>query len=156
MSSSHNIGAVNMAHKVKIAPRLDLDHELGLDHFQTWLSQVRVAFELHSVTDGREKYLAAAASLSDGAAYYLWQRFADVPADEHFKNMEEHYEQYFVGSRGKASRLTELFVISHVRHSNNHVIKFHMHDYYPPVYFSILCNVPSSILIRFPDFVHVS
>ena len=72
-------GNVSMAEKVKLRVKLNLEHDLGYDHFQTWQSQLEMAFQLHDVADSKPRYLAAAANLDEQAAHYLWQRYSAVP-----------------------------------------------------------------------------
>lgn len=101
-----------MAAKVRVSVKLDLDHELGHDHFQTWLSQLEIAFLLHGVTDKKAQYLAAAANLGEGAAYYLWQRYPSMPTDaDPYDKIKHLFEEYFGGKRSVTSRLAALFAI---------------------------------------------
>jgi len=67
-----------MADKVKVSVRLDLDHELAYDHYQTWRSQLEIGFQLHGVTTEAKMYLAAAANLGENACHYLWQKYPSL------------------------------------------------------------------------------
>ena len=101
-----------MAEKVKISLKLDLDHELGADHFQTWLSQLEIAFALHGVDDSKKRYLAAAFNLGENAAHYLWQRYPAVPSgDTPYDDFKELFTEYFGGTKSDSSRLAALFAI---------------------------------------------
>lgn len=101
-----------MAGKVKVSVKLNLEHELGPDHFQTWLCQLKIAFELHGVTDKKQQYLAAATNLGEDAAHYLWQQYSAVPSgDDPFQLLIELFEEYFGGKRSKTSRLAALFAV---------------------------------------------
>jgi len=42
-----------MASKVKLSVRLDMDHEMGEDHYKMWRSQLEMAFLLHEVEDSK-------------------------------------------------------------------------------------------------------
>ena len=102
-----------MADKVKLEIKLNLDHELGADHYHTWLSQLEVSFALHSVTESKKKYLAAACNLSENAAHYLWQKYSQIPdGDQPLDNLKVLFDEYFLGTKGKAARLAEVFAIS--------------------------------------------
>ena len=101
-----------MASKVHVSVKLDLDHELGHDHYQTWRSQLEIAFELHGVTEKKKRYLAAAANLAENASYYLWQKFPTMPTgDDPFADLIELFDEYFGSQRSTDSRLAELFSI---------------------------------------------
>ena len=102
-----------MAEKVKISLKLDLDHELGADHFQTWLSQLEIAFALHGVTDSKKQYLAAAFNLGENAAHYLWQRYPQVPGGSTpYDDFKALFTEYFGGTKSDSARLAALFAIS--------------------------------------------
>ena len=58
-----------MADKVRVAVRLDVEHELGYDHYQTRRSQLEIGFQLHAVTLEKLQYLAAAANLWESAGH---------------------------------------------------------------------------------------
>ena len=101
-----------MASKVRVAIRLDLDHELGHDHYQTWRSQLELAFMLHKVEDKKEQYLASAANLGESASYYLWQKFPDIPeGDDPYAELVALFDEYFGSQRSTDARLAELFSI---------------------------------------------
>jgi len=102
-----------MASKVKLSVKLNLDHELGADHYETWLSQLRIAFQLNNVTSSKEKYLAAAVNLDENASHYLWQKYPNVPSGiAPFTDLQELFEEYFGGKVSQASRLAELFSVT--------------------------------------------
>ena len=101
-----------MASKVRVAIRLDLDHELGHDHYQTWRSQLELAFMLHKVEDKKEQYLASAANLGESASYYLWQKFPGIPEGEGlYAELVALFDEYFGSQRSTDARLAELFSI---------------------------------------------
>ena len=101
-----------MADKVKVGVKLELEHELGPDHLQTWLSQLKISFQLHGVTESKQKYLAAASNLGESASHYLWQRYADMPAgDDPFGDLQTLFAEYFGSQRSQTSRLAALFDI---------------------------------------------
>ena len=101
-----------MASKVRVAIRLDLDHELGHDHYQTWRSQLELAFMLHKVEDKKEQYLASAANLGESASYYLWQKFPGIPeGDDPYAELVALFDEYFGSQRSTDARLAELFSI---------------------------------------------
>eukprot|EP00117_Sycon_ciliatum_P036776 scpid20172/ scgid27637/ len=101
-----------MASKVRVSVKLDLDHELGHDHYQTWRSQLDIGFQLHEVTNKKKQYLAAAANLGENASYYLWQKFPTIPeADDPFAELIGLFDEYFGSQRSTDARLAELFSI---------------------------------------------
>ena len=101
-----------MAAKVKLSVKLNLDHDLGNDHFQTWLSQLKIAFALHGVEDQKAQYLAAATNLGESGVHYLWQSYPTMPdGDAPFDKLESLFTEYFGGKRSKTSRLAALFTI---------------------------------------------
>eukprot|EP00117_Sycon_ciliatum_P014310 scpid100763/ scgid14619/ len=102
-----------MANKVKVTTKLDLDHELGPDHFSTWHSQIEIGFLLHNVEQSKDKYLVAASNLGESASHYLWQRYAIIPTgDDPYGDLCALFDEYFGGKRSRASRLAALFSIS--------------------------------------------
>ena len=102
-----------MADKVKVSVKLDLDHDLGSHHYQTWQSQLGIAFQLHDVTEQKKKYLAAAANLGEGAAHYLWQKYPSVPAgDTPYDALITLFDEYFGSHRSRSSKLADLFSIT--------------------------------------------
>ena len=102
-----------MAEKVSLKVKLNLDHELGHDHFQTWLSQLEIAFQLHGVTENKLKYLAAAANLGESAAHYLWQRYPTIPSGSTpYESLKTLFEEYFGSTKSVAARLAALFTIT--------------------------------------------
>ena len=97
---------------MKLSVKLNLDHGLGNDHFQTWLSQLKIAFALHGVEDQKAQYLAAATNLGESGAHYLWQSYPTMPdGDAPFDKLESLFTEYFGGKRSKTSRLAALFTI---------------------------------------------
>ena len=101
-----------MASKVRVAIRVDLDHELGHDHYQTWRSQLELAFMLHKVEDKKEQYLASAANLGESASYYLWQKFPGIPeGDDPYAELVALFDEYFGSQRSTDARLAKLFSI---------------------------------------------
>ena len=101
-----------MASKVRVAIRLDLDHELGHDHYLTWRSQLELAFMLHKVEDKKEQYLASAANLGESVSYYLWQNFPGIPeGDDPYAELVALFDEYFGSQRSTDARLAELFSI---------------------------------------------
>ena len=103
----------NMADKVKVAVKLDLEHELGHDHYQTWQSQLDIAFQLHAVDEAKHKYLAAAANLGESASHYLWQKYPTCPeGDNPYADLISLFDEYFGGRKSSATRLAELFAIA--------------------------------------------
>eukprot|EP00117_Sycon_ciliatum_P036702 scpid53699/ scgid27590/ len=102
-----------MAEKVKVGVRLDLDHELGNDHFLTWRSQLEIGFALHEVKDQSKQYLAAAANLGESASHYLWQSYPTVPttATNPYNDLIKLFQEYFGSKQSAASRLAELFAV---------------------------------------------
>lgn len=102
-----------MANKVRVSVRLDLDHELGFDHYQTWQSQLDIGFQLHTVTDEKQKYLAAANNLGEQASHYLWQKFPTVPAGSTpYADLIKLFDEYYGSAQSSSSRLAGLFSIS--------------------------------------------
>ena len=90
----------NMADKVKVAVKLDLEHELGHDHYQTWQSQLDIAFQLHAVDEAKHKYLAAAANLGKSASHYLWQKYPTCPeGDNPYADLISLFDEYFWRSK---------------------------------------------------------
>ena len=97
---------------MKLSVKLNLDHDLGNDHLQTWLSQLKIAFALHGVEDQKAQYLAAATNLGESGAHYLWQSYPTMPdGDAPFDKLESLFTEYFRGKRSKTSRLAALFTI---------------------------------------------
>lgn len=86
-----------MANKVKVATKLDLDHELGPDHFSTWRSQLEIGFLLHNVEKSKNKYLAAASNLGESASHYLWQRYATIPTGDQPIRIRAHCSKSISG-----------------------------------------------------------
>ena len=101
-----------MAEKVKLRVKLNLEHDLGYDHFQTWQSQLEMAFQLHDVADSKPRYLAAAANLDEQAAHYLWQRYSAVPDETPYEALLELFQEYFSSTRSNSARLATLFAIA--------------------------------------------
>ena len=101
-----------MAEKVKLRVKLNLEHELGYDHFQNWQSQLEMAFQLHGVADSKPRYSAAAANLDEQAAHYLWQRYSAVPDETPYEALLELFQEYFSSTRSNSARLATLFAIA--------------------------------------------
>ena len=93
-----------IANNVRVGVILVLEHELGPDHFQTWLSQLEIGFQLHEIYD--QKYLAVVFNVRESATHCCG---TNPEGDDLYQELKTLFEEYFGSQRSQAPRMAALF-----------------------------------------------